>query len=222
MHRLIAVTGGTGFTGRGVVPMLLAEGFAVRALVRSEASSRKLAPHPDLTVVHGEATSAHDMAKLLEGCTALVHLVGIRRAEMKRRGLTYDDVDLASVIASLEAMQAQNVSKIILLSAAAIGKSTYVETKAKAERAVMGSAFQWTILRPAFIVGPGQMYPLIFGPILELLRHVPGKLGSVAKRAGNVTREELGRAVIHVLQEGKPNNKILEVGDIRAAARADR
>ncbi len=213
--KVIAVTGGTGFVGQGVVSELLGRGYRVRALVRNENSAKKLTLHPNLSFIIGSATNSDDVAKVLQGCDALIHLVGIRRAETKKTGLTYDDVDVGSAITSVEAMKKVGLQRILFLSAAAIGKSYYVRSKAKAEKAVMDSRLDWTIWRPAIILGPGQDWPIVISPILGLLAVLPGKIGEVARLAGNISRKRLAESFVAALQDADTIGKILEVPEIQ-------
>src|SRR5579871_784846 len=153
----ICVTGGTGFVGTGVVLALLQAGFQVRALVRNENSAKKLDIIPEefrssLSCIFGDPCHSDDIARALEGCSALVHLVGIRRHEIKKTGKTYRDIDVGSAIAATDAMKRTGVKRIVLLSAGAIGKSEYVRCKAEAEKAIVTAGLDWTIFRPAFII----------------------------------------------------------------------
>ncbi len=54
-HRLVFVTGGTGYMGSRLLPALLARGHRVRALARP-GSARRLPP--DLEIVLGDALDA--------------------------------------------------------------------------------------------------------------------------------------------------------------------
>jgi NADH dehydrogenase len=219
-HTTICVTGGTGFVGREVIQQLLVNGYHVRALVRNEHSAKKLSsckeqfPH-QLEFVTGSATEPNDVAQVLAGADALVHLVGIRREEIKRTGLSYADVDLGSAIASAIAMQRANIKRILFLSAGAIGNSVYVQTKAKAEQAIIDAKLDWTIFRPAFITGPGQEWPVIMSPFLWLLGLLPGKFGDTAKRSSNITREKLANDFIIALKDDSYIGKILDVPELK-------
>ncbi|MDP4229509.1 MAG: NAD(P)H-binding protein [Bacteroidota bacterium] len=219
-HSHICVTGGTGFVGQEVISKLLENGYHVRALVRTDRSSKKLSQvkqqYPSkLEFVLGDATEPNDVIRALDGCDALIHLVGTKREESKRTGLNYVDVDLASALASAIAMQRSGIKRILFLSAGAIGNSEYIRTKAKAEQAIMEPKLDWTIFRPAFIVGPGQQWPVLMGPFLWLLGLSPGKLGDTARRAGNITREVLAQSFIIALKDDRTIGKILEVPDLK-------
>lgn len=217
----VCVTGGTGFVGREVVAQLLEHGFTVQALVRNEAFVRKLREvkekYPsNLKFFFGSATASFDIEQALDGCSALIHLVGVRRKETKETGLGYVEVDLGSAIAAAEAMKANNIQRILFLSAGAIGNSEYVRTKLKAEYAIRDAGLDWTIFRPAFIVGPGQQWPILMGPFLWLLGLMPGNVGITAKKAGNISRRDLARAFIMCLDKEEAIGKILEVPDMKS------
>ena len=211
----IAVTGATGFVGRIVVQSLLARGYHVRAMVR-HGSAKKLPPHANLEIVEGSSLSEPELEALLRGCDALVHLVGTRRAEMKETGQTYEDVDLASVRAAIPAMKRVGVKRILLLSAAWIGDSIYVRTKKEAEQAVRDAGLEWTIFRPSFILGKGQQWPIVMTPFLAFFSLFPGHFGDVARRAQNITREQLANAMIYAIEDRSTIGKIFDVPLIRA------
>lgn len=218
----ICVTGGTGFVGQGVTAELLCSGYHVRALVRNENSAKKLdlseAEKKNIEFVIGDPCNANDIARALEGCSALVHLVGIRRHEIKKTGKTYEDIDVGSGIAAAEAMKRTGVKRIILLSAGAIGNSTYVQCKAKAEAAILSAGVDWTIFRPSFIVGPGQQWPILLTPILAFFGLFPGHFGDVSRRAGNISRRRLARAFVNCLKDNSSIGRILGVPALRKAA----
>ncbi len=70
----VALFGATGFSGRPVLRELLARGYAVRVLVRR---ADALEPHPNLTIVQGDALRAADVAAVLEGSDAVLHCLGV-------------------------------------------------------------------------------------------------------------------------------------------------
>lgn len=213
----ILVTGATGFVGRGVLPLLLDAGHELRALVRA-GSERKLPSHPRCTAVVGNPLDRSSVAHALEGCDAVVHLLGIRRKEIKSTGLTYDDVDVGSVRVMVEAMKRSDVRRMLLLSAGAIGKSVYVQCKGRAEKIVQDAGLDWTIYRPAFILGPGQEWPRMLEPGLALLGTLPGHFGDVARRARAVRREELAACMAWSLGHEESAGAIYDVPAIRVVA----
>lgn len=210
----VCVTGSTGFVGQGVVPALLEAEFEVHALARPT-SILKIPIHPNCTKFEGEALDVENVTNALAGCTVLIHLVGARRKQLKAAGLTYEDVDVGSVRIALAAMEKCDVKRIVLLSAAAIGDSLYVQSKAKVEQLVKDANVAWTILRPSFILGPGEEWPLIFSPALAALAAFPGNWGRIARLAQNITREELAATIVYALRESSSIGKIFDVPAIR-------
>lgn len=81
----VFVTGGTGFVGREVVAALHAAGHQVRCLVRA-GSEEKLPEIAALEPLFGDATEPDSLIGALDGCDAVVHLIGIIR-EFPGRGL---------------------------------------------------------------------------------------------------------------------------------------
>jgi NADH dehydrogenase len=213
---MLCVTGATGNVGRGVLPVLLAAGHEARALVRS---ASKLAASAACTPVAGDPLKRDDVIRALDGCDAVVHLIGTRRSQIKETGLGYEEVDVGSVRVMVEAMATAGVRRILLLSAGAIGNSTYVRSKAHAERLVIDAGLDWTIFRPAFIIGSGQQWPLLMTPFLRLMGLMPGKIGDVGRRAGNVTLEELGRSMAWALATPSAIGATLDVPEIRRTGR---
>ncbi len=223
----ICISGGTGFVGIGVVSLFLERGYQIRCLVRNERSAQKLTALKEkfpnqLECIIGDVLEPNDIIRALEGCSALVHLVGIRRKEAKASGLTYDDIDVGSAIASAVAMQRSGLKRILLLSAGAIGNSYYVQCKAKAEQVIMSTNLDWTIFRLAFIIGPGQEWPVLIAPFLWMFGLLPGNFGAIARKSGNISRSELAEAFLLSLEDDSSIGKILEVPEIRRITRRNR
>ena len=107
------------------------------------------------------------------------------------------------------------MKRILFLSAGAIGHSVYTQTKAKAEQVIIDAELDWTIFRPAFILGPGQQWPILRGPFLWLLGLLSGSFGDLVRRSGNISRRALAQAFIMALEDDKTIGKILEVPELK-------
>ncbi|ASQ89708.1 NAD-dependent epimerase [Prosthecochloris sp. GSB1] len=69
----VLVAGATGKTGRWVVSRLLHYGVPARVLTRSEEKARTLG---DVEIVTGKIQSEEDVAKAVEGCSAVISALG--------------------------------------------------------------------------------------------------------------------------------------------------
>lgn len=73
--KLVFVTGGTGFLGRHLVPLLVAEGFKVRLLVRPTSEFDRL-PTEGVELVYGDVTDPQVVADGICGCHYVIHAAG--------------------------------------------------------------------------------------------------------------------------------------------------
>ncbi len=148
----IAVAGGSGFLGRHVVEALRRDGHSVRVLARrvDPTEDREGLTHRAVDV--GASPLPSDA---LEGCDALVNLVGIKAA----RGA--DDFTRAHVDAVdhlIEAARGAGIERFIHVSVAQSPDATgaYAQTKQEGEARARSSGLATTVLRPGLIYGPGD------------------------------------------------------------------
>lgn len=76
----VVVTGGAGYIGSTLVPMLLHEGYHVTVYDCFLWGISPLLPcagHPNLTIVKGNILNTNDLAKVIENATAVIHLAAI-------------------------------------------------------------------------------------------------------------------------------------------------
>lgn len=135
----VAVTGGTGFTGRRVVAELLRRDHEVAALVRSPATGRGL--QKTVRVVEGEMADPAAMSRLLERQDAFVHVasLGFGHAE-----------------AVAHAVESAGIPRAVFFSSTAVHTRLPAASKAvrlAAEQRVKALPGSWTILRPTMIYG---------------------------------------------------------------------
>ena len=73
----IAVTGGSGRVGKGVLDLALAQGHQVVNIDRVVRPPADLAGRPNLTCVQADITDYEALVSALRGCDALIHLAAI-------------------------------------------------------------------------------------------------------------------------------------------------
>lgn len=174
----ILVTGASGFVGSHLLPELLGAGHRVVALVRSpragEAVTRRLPPAlaANVELRTADVERPTTLPAALAGVDGVIHLVAIPRDWSGGRRLLAVNLDgTRNVIA---AMQASGVRRLVHLGALGVvdrEELHYAKSKARAERAVMESGLDWTILKPSLLFGPGDGF---FNTVANLVRLSPG------------------------------------------------
>ena len=149
----VAVFGGTGFVGSYVIEALLDEGHEPSLLVRP-GNREKLPRGVDCRVVDGEVDTPSAVRATLEGCDALVYLVGILR-EFPRRGITFDRLHYRGVVDVVQAARDTGASRLLLMSANGVRPdgTPYQSTKFRAEEHAGSSGLDVTVFRPSVIFG---------------------------------------------------------------------
>src|ERR1019366_9273689 len=97
--RKIFITGGTGYMGRRLIPLLVRRGHNVRALVRP-GSERKLPP--DCTPVVGNVLDQATFVDQIQPADTFVQLVGVPHPSPSKAE-QFRAVDLVSIRASVAA-----------------------------------------------------------------------------------------------------------------------
>ncbi len=173
----IFVTGGTGFLGRTLVPMLVAEGHVVRLLVRQPEAHPWLQEREGLTIVRGDLNNREALAEGMTGCSAVIHGAGLFR--LWGRAEQFQRVNVEGTRHVVQAAVEAGVGRFVHISTVAvIGRplpgyvideshparplDPYQQSKLEAERIVLSAAkagrLPAIILRPGAYYGPGGHY----------------------------------------------------------------
>ena len=158
----VLVTGGNGFIGSYVLRKLAGTGHSVRVLTR-DSSSEDLAIQADnFEVVTGNIRERDSLRGPIDGCDAVINLVGIIR-EVPSRGITFESIHSEGSNNVVSAAKNAGVRTFVHMSANGArpdGVSRYQTTKWEAEQAVESAGFdRWTIFRPSIVFGrpdPGR------------------------------------------------------------------
>ena len=211
MAQRVFVTGGTGFVGKAVVRALLAHGFLVRCLVRPGSES-DLKGFESIDRVPGDVMNADGLAPSMEGCSAVVHLVGIIR-ERRARGVTFERLHTEATRNMLAVARAAGITRYAQMSALGTrpgARARYHRTKWEAEEAVRASKLDWTIFRPSIIFGRGDAFVSTLARAVQRLPVMP-VLGDGRYRLQPVPVEQVAEGFARALRAPRSVGQTYEV-----------
>ncbi|HET8607927.1 MAG TPA: NAD-dependent epimerase/dehydratase family protein [Gaiellaceae bacterium] len=207
----ILVTGGTGFVGGHVVHELRAQERPVRMLVR-EPSRGTRAAALGAELVRGDMTDPASLRRAVKGCSAVVHLVAIRRG----RPEDFERLMVQGTRDLLAAARAAGVERFVHMSAAGTSEHTaqaipYFRAKWESERAVAGSGIAYTIFRPSFVFGrDGGVLPLF----LRQVRYLPltPVVGSGLARLQPIWADDVAAYFAAAIDKAEARDRVFELG----------
>jgi uncharacterized protein YbjT (DUF2867 family) len=167
----VFLTGASGFVGRHMLQRLLhgGEGHTLRALVRDPAKAGELAQN-GVELVPGDVVAGTGLDQAMQGCEAVVHLVGII---VEKGNNTFERVHHLGTKKVVEAAQRAGVRRFIHMSALGVradGVAAYQTSKWRGEEEVRRSGIPYCILRPSLIFGPGDGFVT---QMMETMRSAP-------------------------------------------------
>jgi len=150
----IFVTGGTGYIGRRLIPMLAARGNHVTALVRLE-SVRRLPPGASGMV--GDALRIDSYTKDVRGSDTFVHLMGTPHPS-PAKAKQFRDIDLVSIKVAIKAACDAGIRHFVYTSVAqpAPIMKAFIGVRSAGERIIRDSGIGATFVRPWYVLGPGH------------------------------------------------------------------
>jgi len=151
----------------------------------------------------------------------VVHLVGTPHPN-PRKAAEFERVDLASIRATVTAVQRADVRHMVYVSVAhpAPIMHAYIAVRSEGERLVSATEIPATILRPWYVLGPGHYWPYAIVPIYAILRRLPSAR-ETAERLGLVTLAQMVAALVSAVENPSSIGvRIVEVPDIRRAVSA--
>lgn len=210
---VVALTGGSGFVGARLAPLLGAAGWRVRMLLRRDpvrGEWRGLDPQ----IVAGDLGDVAALRQLVEGVDAVVHVAGLIKAARRRH---YDAVNLQGSTRLAQAVaDFAPGAKFLHLSTVAAREprlSGYAASKRAGEDAVLGLlGGRVTVLRPPAVYGPGDRETLVFFQMARQ-RFVP-LLGPPRARAAMIHVDDLCSLMVALLREGA-GGRVLTAADSR-------
>lgn len=212
----VFVTGGTGYMGQRLIPLLLKRGHEVRALVRKR-SEAKL---PGGAVgVAGDALKLDSYTGDVRGADTFVHLIGVPHPS-PTKAKQFQDVDRVSIKVAIKAARDAGVRHFIYLSVAqpAPVMKEFIAVRSAGEAMIRETGINATFVRPWYVLGPGHRWPYAIMPIYWILETIPTTRES-AQRLGLITIDQMLSALVWAVENPPSGVQIVDVPRIRELSR---
>lgn len=193
----VLVTGGTGTLGRHLVPLLEADGHAVRILSRNAPTTASV-EHVTADLLKGEGVEA-----AVVGVDTIVHLAG---------GPKGDDTATENLVRAAKSAGVRHIVYISVIASDAVPLG-YFRSKFAAEKVIEQSGLPWTTLRAA------QFHDLTLKTV-----HAMGKLPVVPAPGGLRWQPVDSRDVAERLAEltlGHPAGRVADLAGPHVCSLAD-
>jgi uncharacterized protein YbjT (DUF2867 family) len=205
----VLVAGGHGKVALRLLGLLAAKGHRARGLIRNPRQAADLEARGAVAAL-GDLEADPDLAEYVQGADVVVFAAGAGPGSGPERKRT---VDLGGAVKLVDAALAVGVPRYVMVSsigadrphAAAGGMRPYLEAKAEADRYLMASGLEYTIVRPGSLTddpGTGRV-------------RVSTELGD----RGKVPRDDVAAVIAQVLDAPNTVGVTFEVfgGDLLVA-----
>lgn len=212
----ILVTGGTGYIGQHLIPLLISRGHHVRVLARASSLNRVPA---GATAVVGDALDADSVAAALRSDDSVIHLVGTPHPSPTKAD-QFDRIDLMSIRCTVAAAKRVGISHLVYVSVAqpAPVMAHYLWVRSLGETMIREAGLTASIVRPWYVLGPGHWWPKAVQPLYKLAEMIPATRAT-AERLGLVTIEQFVTAMVREV-ENPPTRGQRRIVDVPAIRRA--
>ena len=209
----VFITGGTGYLGSGLIPLLVKRGHEVRALFRKGSEGRLPVGAAGVT---GDALRLDSYKEAVRGSDTFVHLIGVPHPS-PAKAAQFRAIDLVSAQVAVKAARETGVEHFIYLSVAqpAPMMKEYLAVRSEGEALVRASGMAATFLRPWYVLGPGHRWPYALLPLYWVCERLASTREG-ARRLGLVTRSQMLGALVWAVENPPGGDiQILEVPKIR-------
>ncbi len=144
----IAVTGANGFVAQHTRSFLNKKGVKLYGISRKNFQNYK-----SESKVISSSTNINEISTKVKNCHALIHLIGTGKQTIDSN---YKSVNLELTKKIIEICRKSKIKKIVYISGLGVSEnsiSSYFISKYKAEREIINSGLDYTILRASYIIG---------------------------------------------------------------------
>jgi len=211
----VFVTGGTGYMGSRLIPLLVERGHEVKTLVR-QGSERKLPA--GTTPVLGDPLRMDSYTEQVRGSDVFVHLIGVPHPS-PAKAKQFREIDLVSAQVAVKAARDAEIGHFIYLSVAQPAQmmQAFIAVRSEGERMIRESGMRATFVRPWYVLGPGHRWAYVLLPFYWICEQLPATRES-ARRLGLVTIAQMLDTLVWAVENPAEDVRILDVPKIRELA----
>ncbi len=205
----VAVTGGTGFVGSHLVPLLLEGGHELRVVGRGARSATLPA---GLSPTFGDVVSGDGLEAAFEGAEVVVNLIAVIRNQGVQ---TFDSVNAKGTQNLVRAAQAAGVRRVVHLSAIGADPDPmcpYLFSKWQGEQWIQGSGLEWVILRSSVIFGERDGFFSLLAKAISMPAPFLVIPGDGTATFQPIAAEDVARCLLMAVEETDRTGHIYEVG----------
>lgn len=208
----VFITGGTGYMGSRLTPLLVQRGHEVKALVR-KGSETKLPTGASPIVA--DPLRLDSYTEQVRGSDTFVHLIGVPHPS-PAKAKEFREIDLPSVQVAVKAARDAGIGHFIYLSVAQPARmmQAFIAVRSEGERMIRESGMSATFVRPWYVLGPGHRWAYVLLPFYWVCERLPATRES-ARRLGLVTISQMLDTLVWAVENPAEGIRILDVPKIR-------
>ena len=153
---MILLTGATGVVGGELLPLLLADGHEVRALVRDPRRLKSNRVHVQIAL--GDLADPFSLRHALRGVDTVIHLAATIRDQPAG---TIEELNGLATMRLLRSAERVGVERFVFfsaLNASEFQRTRFFRSKALAEQAVLAASLEATVFAPSIVYHPSDRW----------------------------------------------------------------
>ena len=208
----VFITGGTGYMGSRLIPLLLERGHEVKAVVRRGSETRL--PGGAIPVM-ADPLRMDSYTEQIGGADTFVHLIGVAHPS-PAKAKEFREIDLVSAQVAVKAARDAGIGHFVYLSVAQPAKmmQAFIAVRSEGERMIRESGMPATFVRPWYVLGPGHRWAYALLPFYWICERLPATRES-ARRLGLVTISQMLETLVWAIENPPDGIRIVDVPRIR-------
>ncbi|WP_276503120.1 SDR family oxidoreductase [Terrimonas pollutisoli] len=213
--KTVFITGATGYIGQRLIKQLLHRGHQVIGLVR-KGSEQKL--ETGVKAVIADPFDSLSFESSIPKDSVFVQLLGVAHPS-PAKAKQFEEIDLRSVIASVDAAVKAGVTHFIYVSVAMAPSrlmASCQQVRKNGEMYCKASGLNCTFIRPWYVVGPKHYWPVLLLPLYGIAEIVPA-WRQKARGMALVTIHQMTRTLIAAVEAESLPLQVIDIKKIRHA-----